>query len=368
MINKERMIKTFMEYVRIDSETKNEKEIGKRIIRDLQDLGFETYVDNAGEDLSSNGNNVYCFIEGTNNKEPMLFSAHMDTVTPGIGIEPYIDGEYIKSKGNTILGGDDKSGVVAIIEALKVIKENNLPHRPLEIVFSICEEGGVNGVKHVEFSKLKSKTGVVLDSGGGPNHIITEAPGQTKIYAQVIGKTAHAGANPENGVSAIITAAEAISNMKLLRIDEETTANIGTFKAEGATNIVSPLTEIVAEARSRSNEKLKEQTEHMVKCLKDSCEKHGAKLEYEIENTYYSYKFDYEDEHIKSISNICEDLGLEVTKAPSGGGSDANVYNLNGIKAVVIGCGMEQGHTTDERLNIEDFQNASKVILKLMTE
>lgn len=367
MINKERMLETFMEYVKIDSETGNEKAIGERLIKDLQGLGFETYTDNAGKALNSNGNNVYCFIPGTNEKEPMLFSAHMDTVTPGNGVEPFIDGEYIKSKGDTILGGDDKSGVVAIIEALRIIKENNIPHRPIEIVFTICEEGGVNGVKHVEFLKLKSKTGVVLDSGGGPNHIIAEAPGQTKIYAKVIGKASHAGANPEKGVSAIIAAAEAVSNMKLLRIDQETTANIGTFKAEGATNIVSPLAEIIAEARSRSNEKLKSQTEHMVQCLKDSCEKHGAKLEYIIENTYYSYQHDQEDEHIQLISTICENLGLEVTKLPSGGGSDANVYNLNGIKAVAIGCGMEQAHTTDEKLNIEDFFNASRVVLKLMT-
>lgn len=367
MINKERMLNTFMEYVKIDSETKNEKNIGERIIMDLQALGLEVYTDQAGKKLNSNGNNIYCYIPGKLDSEPMLFSAHMDTVSPGINIEPLIDGEYIKSKGETILGGDDKAGVVAILEAIQTIKENNISHRPIEIVFTICEEGGVNGVKEVELQRLKSKVGVVLDSGGSPSHIITEAPGQTRIFASVIGKAAHAGACPEAGISAIIAAADAVTNMNLLRVDSETTANIGTFKAEGATNIVSPLVEIVAEARSRSIDKLNKQTEHMIDCLKNSCNKYGATLEYKIENCYYSYILDSNDEHIETISNVCEDLGLEVVKLPSGGGSDANVFNLNGIKAVNIGAGMELAHTTNERLKIEDFENAAKVVLKLMT-
>src|SRR5699024_10799666 len=129
-----------------------------------------------------------------------------------------------------------------------------------------------------------------------------------------------------------------------------TTANIGTFNAEGPTNIVSPLVKIIAEARSRSIDKLNEQTEHMIECLKKSCEKYGARLDYEIENCYYSYKLDPEDNHIKTVSDVCQGLGLEVIKLPSGGGSDANVFNLNGIKAINIGAGMELAHTTDERL------------------
>lgn len=367
MINEDRLIKTFMEYVQIDSETKNEKEIGERIVKDLKNLGYEPFTDRAGEKINSKGNNVYCFIPGSNQSETILFSAHMDTVTPGNGIVPYIDGNYIKSKGNTILGGDDKSGITAIIEALRTVKENNLPHRPIEIVFTISEEGGLKGAKEVEFSKLKAKKAVILDSGGSPSHIITEAPGQTKISANIIGKPSHAGANPEEGISAIMVAAEAVTNMNLLRIDSETTANIGTFKAVGATNIVSPLVEMEAEVRSRSTEKLNAQTQQLVKCLQDACSKYGAKLEYNIEYCYLSYTFDHEDEHIKLIENVCEKLGLKVKKIPSGGGSDANIFNQKGIKAVNIGTGMELAHTTDEQLNIEDFINASKLVLEIMT-
>jgi len=367
MINKERLIETFMEYVKIDSETKNEKAISERIAKDLKGLGFNVYVDNAGEKAASNGNNVYCFLEGTKDLEPILFSAHMDTVTPGIGIEPYIDGEYIKSKGETILGGDDKSGVVAIIEALRVIKENNLPHGPIEVVFSICEEGGLLGAKYVEMDKFKSKQAVILDSGDGPNKIVIKAPGQNNIHAKVFGKPSHAGGNPENGISAIMVLAEAVINMKLLRIDEETTANIGTFKAVGVTNIVSPFAEFIAEARSRSSEKLKQQTDHMIECLENAAKKYGAKLECEVTKKYSSYKLDPNDELVEMAAKICEDMGMKVEKVASGGGSDANVYNNNGIKAINLGTGMDFAHTTDERLCIKDFVAVTKVVLEIMT-
>ena len=366
MINKQRLLEKFMEYVKIDSETKNEKAIGEKIMLDLNSLNLEAEFDNAGEKTGSNGNNIYCRIPGSNDSEPLLFSAHMDTVTPGIDIEPYIDGNYIKSKGDTILGGDDKSGIAAVLEALRVIKENNLNHRPIEIMFSIGEEGGLNGVKNFDFSKLKSSKAVVLDSGGSPGHIITSAPGQTRIYAKITGKASHAGSSPEDGISAIMVGADAIANMNLLRIDGETTANIGTFNAVGPTNIVSPAAEIVAEARSRSNDKLMAQTNHMVECLKESSSKYNAKLEYEIEECYHSYIIEDNDELVEMAADICTDLGINVEKIPSGGGSDANVYNKNVIKAINIGTGMDLPHTLEERLSIKDFTDAAKVVLEMM--
>ncbi len=368
MINKNRLLSTFMDYVQIDSETKNEKAMGQRILKDLENLGLKTCTDQAGKNLNSNMDNIYCYIPGNNDKETILFSAHMDTVTPGVGIVPYIDGDYVKSKGNTILGADDKAGIVAILEAIRAITENNLPHRPIEIVFSIGEEGGVNGAKQVEFSKLTAKKGIVLDSGGSPGKIVISAPGQNRINARIIGKTSHAGGCPEEGISAVMVAAQAVSNMRLLRVDNETTANIGTFKAVGPTNIVSPLVEIEAEARSRKSDKLEFQTNHMIECLTQSCHKYGASLEYTLEQCYEAYAFDHNDEYVNMFADVCTSLGLEVMKIPSGGGSDANIYNKKGIKTIVIGCGMELVHTVNERLNINDFENAAKVVLELMTK
>lgn len=368
MINKERLLSTFMEYVQINSESKNEKDMTDRLLKDLRSLGYEAYVDEAGKAIGSTGSNVYCYIPGTLNEEPILFSAHMDTVSPGIGIEPIVEDGYIKSRGNTILGGDNKAGITAVMEALKTIKENNIPHRPIEIVFSICEEVGLLGAKNLDFKKLKSKKAIILDSGGNAGKIIVQAPGQAKLKAKIIGKAAHAGNSPEDGISAIMVGAEAVANMKLLRIDHETTANIGTFKAEGATNIVSPELTFVAEARSLNNEKLNNQISHMVLCLLDSCQKYGAKLEYDVEVSYYSYTLDEDNELVKLVEDKCDNLGLKVVKMPSGGGSDANIYNSNGITAVNLGNGTELVHTLDERLNINEFENITSLVLEIMTK
>ena len=212
MINKERLLSTFVDYVQIDSESKNEKAMSERLVKDLSSLGFEAYADESGKAAGSNGNNVYCYIPGTLDLEPILFSAHMDTVTPGIGIEPIIEDGYVKSKGNTILGGDNKAGICAVMEALKTIKEHDLPHRPMEIVFSISEEVGLLGAKNLDYNNLKSKKAIILDSGGNAGKIIVQAPGQAKIYAKIFGKAAHAGNSPESGISAIMVGAEAVSN------------------------------------------------------------------------------------------------------------------------------------------------------------
>ncbi len=366
MINKERLLSTFMEYTRISSESMNEGDMTKRLIQDLKDLGFSPYEDDAGEKIGSNGNNVYCYIPGILEKESLLFSAHMDTVKPGLGIVPIIEDGYLKSKGDTILGGDNKAGVTAIIEALRTIKERKIPHRPIELVITICEEEGLLGAKNLDFSKIQSKKAVVLDTGGNVGKIVIQAPGQAQINAKIIGKAAHAGNAPETGISAIMVGAEAISNMKLLRIDEETTANIGTFIADGATNIVSPEVVIEAEARSLNSHKLDAQVEHMVNSLLNAAEKFGAKVEYDLEFSYNSFKLDDKNELVLEIEDACKTLGYPVSKVAVGGGSDANIYNHNGILAVNLGNGTEKVHTTDERLNIEEFEKIATLVYELM--
>lgn len=367
MINKERLLSTFMDYVGISSESMNEGEMSKRLVKDLLSLGYDAYEDKAGEKVGSTGNNIYSFIPGEIDKEPLIFSAHMDTVKPGIGIIPVIEDGYVKSQGDTILGGDNKAGVTAIIECLRTIKEKNLPHRPIELVITIGEESGLLGAKSLDFSNIKSKKAIVLDTGGNVGKIVVQAPGQAQINARIVGKAAHAGNAPEQGISAIMVGAEAIKNMRLLRIDEETTANIGTFKAEGATNIVSPEAIIKAEARSLKREKLDAQVDHMVKCIEEAAEKYGAKAECEVEVSYYSFKIDKDNEIIHEVENACNKLGYPVSKVSAGGGSDANIYNAKGIVAVNLGNGTELVHTRDERLNIEEFEKLTRLVFELMT-
>ena len=367
MIDEKRLLGAFLEYVQIDSETLDEGKMAERLEQDLKALGAEVWTDDAGEAIGSNGHNVYARLRGDADLPPMLFSAHMDTVKPGNGVKPVVDGGMIRSSGDTILGSDDKSGVAGIVEAMRAVAEDKTPHRTVEAFFSICEEGGLRGVKGADLSRFESKRAVVLDSNGDCGKIVTSAPGQIKLNATVIGRSAHAGVAPEKGISAIQVAASGIAAMKLLRIDEETTANIGTLVSDYATNIVPERARIVGEARSLDIGKLKAQGEHMQKCLQEACDKFGATLECEVETAYLSYNLPNDDELVREVLDACERIGIPGFTTATGGGSDANVMNRAGIDAVVLGTGMDKVHTTAEQITVENLRNTARLCLALMT-
>ena len=367
MINKERLLATFLDYVRIDSESGNEAAFAARVAEDLKAIGCEISFDDSQAKTGSNTGNLFATLPGSVEGEPLLFSAHMDTVVPGVGIEPVVEDGVIRSKGDTVLGGDDKSGIVAVVEALRTIVEQNLPHPTLQAVFTVCEEGGLRGSKALDYSKLAGSKVIVLDSGGDAGTIVTSAPGQYKLTAAVIGRRAHAGVAPEEGISAIQVMAEAIANMKLLRIDEETTANIGSIRSEFATNIVPERAELRAEARSRNNEKLEAQVSHMVNCLKAACEKYGAQLELDVTKAYCACSLTGEDPFVREVMAACERVGMKPVLAASGGGSDANNFGGRGIKAVNLSTGMSKVHTTGEEIAVADLEATAALVLSIIT-
>lgn len=368
MISKERVLRTFLEYVRIDSETHHEKAITERLVADLRALGLEVYTDQVGKvpEVDSDGANIYCFLEGEPGSDPILFSSHMDTVTPGKGIAPYVEKGYVKTRGDTVLGADDKSGVAAIMEALRSLIESGVPHRPVEVIFTIREEGGLMGSANLEYDRVRSKYGVVLDASNDIGKIVTSAPGQIRLYADIYGKRSHAGSDPEKGVSAIQAAAVAVSRMKLQRVDEETTANIGTLSCIGATNVVQDHASFAAEARSRNQEKLEAQQDHMVQCLKDACEEYGARLEYHTEQSYHSYSFPDDHPLVQLLMEKCRAIGVEPWTTYTGGGTDGNNFNHHGIETVVLACGMELEHTTEERIRIQNLEDAARLVFNIM--
>ncbi|MGH9903269.1 MAG: M20/M25/M40 family metallo-hydrolase, partial [Pyrinomonadaceae bacterium] len=268
MINQERIKNLLLELVRIDSVSRREREVAERVRAYCEELGAEVEIDDAGEKVGGNTGNVIARFRGTiPDAEPIMMSAHMDTVVPGEGVKPVVEGDIIRSDGTTVLGGDDKSGIAVILETIRCLKEQNIPHTDIEAVFSICEEVGLLGAKHVDVSRLRSKYGLVFDSDD-PGFLFTKGPSADHMEFKIHGLESHAGVAPESGISAIRIAAEAIAGMKLGRIDEETTANIGVIEGGKATNIVTNLVTVRGEARSLSDEKLEAQTLHMLKCFR----------------------------------------------------------------------------------------------------
>jgi len=367
MVNEKRLIESFMELVKIDSISREERNLTDFLIEKLEDLGLEVIVDQAGEKVKSNSGNIIARLKGNIKKAtPIMFSAHMDTVVPGKNIIPICDGEKIVSSGKTILGGDDKAAIAALLEALHIIKENNISSGGIEIVFSICEEIGLKGAKNLDISELKSQMGFVLDAGGRVGKINIAAPSQNSLEIIIHGKSAHAGANPEEGINAIQVAGFALSRMKLGRIDEETTANIGVISGGNATNIVPDKVILKGEVRSRNEEKLEKYTENLKKIIEGTTQEFKAKTEIKINKEYYRYNLSSEDQVVKIAIKAAKDIGLQPELCPSGGGSDANIFNKKGIPSVVLAVGMEKVHTLEEYILIRELKNTVEHILSII--
>lgn len=366
-VNEQRLLESFLEYVQIDSETGTEQAMAQRLEQELRALGCSVTYDDAGEKAGCSVGNLYAVLPGDESLEPILLSAHMDTVKPGLGIKPIVENGVIHTDGSTILGSDDKSGVAAIMETLRVLQEERLPHPKLEIVFSICEEGGVLGSANMDYDRLTAKKAVVLDSSGVPGKMILAAPGQYKLNVEIHGRASHAGVSPENGISAIQVAADAIGAMKLLRIDEETTANIGAIHAQFSTNIVPDLLTMSGEARSRSNDKLEAQAQHMLNCIQASCEKFGASYTGGLTLTYPGYHISEDHPFVSQVKDACVKAGLTPVLGASGGGSDANHMNHHGITAIPLATGMTKVHSVEEFILVEHLIQTAQLVLTLVT-
>ena len=379
MIEKERMTEHVMDLIRIDSLSKQEKEVALKLEADMNALGAECYYDDAGEKVNGNVGNLIVRLEGNKQDAPPFFlSAHMDTVGPGEGIQPRIEDGIMRSDGTTILGSDDKSGVSVITEVIRALKENEIPHGDIEIAFTICEEIGLLGAKHIDISKFSAKQGIVLDSST-PSRLVLKCPSADKLEFRVHGLEAHAGLCPENGISAIEIASEAIAKMKLGRIDELTTANIGIVQGGRATNIVPNLVRVVGEARSHNEETLKNQVNHMRKCFHDAVAERQvtieddlsvegqtftARLEEYIERSYDRMEVGGDSQTASLVDRAVANLDHTIVHHTSGGGCDANYFNKMGIECVNLGTGMYELHTVNEYLVLEEFFRCADIVLE----
>jgi tripeptide aminopeptidase len=287
----------------------------------------------------------------------------MDTVEPGTGVKPVVEDDVIRSDGTTVLGGDDKSGVAIVCETVRAARDAKLRHPPIDVVFTICEEVGLLGAKHLDVARLRARRGLVFDSDA-VGCAFTRAPGANHLEIVVRGKAAHAGMAPERGTSAIQVAAEAIAAMRLGRLDAETTANLGIISGGRAVNIVPDEVRIRGEARSHDPERLAAQTEHMRRCFADAAARHpGATAEITVHRQYEPMAVPDDAPIMRLVVAAAKRVGRTVEPAGMGGGCDANVLNRRGFEVVNLGTGMHDIHTTGEWLRVSDMVAAAEVTL-----
>jgi tripeptide aminopeptidase len=375
LINQERLKNLLIELIKIDSLSRKEYAVAMRLKREMEELGATVFIDDAGEKVGGNVGNLIAHFPGdVADTKPLLLSAHMDTVVPGEGIVPVLDGDILRTDGRTVLGGDDKSGVAIICEVLRVVKENRLRYSAIDVVFTICEEAGLIGAKCLDVKNLRARTGLVLDSDS-VGFLFTKAPAANRMEFRVHGLEAHAGACPEKGINAIKVAAEGIAQMRLGRIDHETTANIGLVEGGMAVNIVPNQVILRGEARSHSEEKLNRQTEHMQQCLEDAAarhvlaldgKRHTASIEAKIERDYDRMDVPESAPIVKLVHAAAKSLNLEVKTLATGLGCDANVLNQKGLVVANLSTGMREIHTVNEWLDLKDLYLSAQIVLEVV--
>jgi len=362
------VISYFMQLIRIDSESLNERAMIDTLKQDLQALGANVDEDDCHNKTGGNAGNLFAYLPGTIDKAPILLCAHVDTVKPGNGIKAAIENGVIRTDGTTILGSDDKSGIAEIMVALKHIKDSGKAHAPIEILFTVSEEIGLLGAKHFDKSRLKAAFGYALDAHR-VGELVIGAPSQNSFKMIIHGKEAHAGVEPEKGLNAIRIASEAIAAMPLGRIDFETTCNIGKIQGGEATNIVPNKVSIQGEARSHNPAKLERVSSDIRHAFESTVARYseqGAKLEFICKNEYKSFSVKKDAPVVELAAKALRKLNIPVQTVVGGGGSDANIISAGGLPIIITGTGMDKVHTVQENIHTDQLIKGTAFIEELV--
>lgn len=368
MINEHRLINTFMEMLLINSPSKMEKELAAYITAYLRNIGLEVREDQAGTMIGGNCGNLFCFVPATDvSLQPLLFCAHLDTIRPTEGISILNDGEFISTDGTTILGADDKAGIAVILELITVVKDFNISHGGLEIVFTVAEETGLEGAKLLDYGAFRSKLGFVLDSGDKVGSYVVWAPSEVDLEITVQGKPAHASIEPEKGINAIHCAAKALANLPMGKIDENTTFNIGIISGGTMTNIIPERVMLKGEIRSLHKQQIIEMSQKIESAFAQVDREMGAKTRLVSNEAYAGFDLRSADYLHEQLVLAGKKIGLEVYPVQRGGGSDANIFNAHGICVTNLGLGMQNEHNGSERVSKKDLIKAAHFACALLT-
>lgn len=367
MINSDRILNEFLKMAIIESPTRDERKMADTLKVELEQLGFSVTEDDAGKAIGGNTGNLFAVRKGGIPGDPLLLCAHMDTVKPVTGKYALVEGDTIRSGGDTVLGADDLAGVVEILEAVRSVDEDAKPCRDLEILFTVSEEFFLKGAENFDASKCRAKEAYILDVDGDIGTAVLAAPTGIRFIANVKGKSAHAAIAPEEGINAIAIAAKAISDMRLGRIDRETTASIGIIKGGEQGNIVPDSCFVEGETRSLSSEKATTQCRHMQECFENAAVELGGSVSFEITKVYDAYGVSEDSAVVRRFKNACKTVGIEPKLTSSTGGSDNSVLSQKGLQGIVVACGMHEIHSVNEYTKLSELTAMAKVVEQMIT-
>jgi len=364
------LLPLFLELTAIASPPGAERPVADRVIDYLRELGLEPSEDDAGARIDASAGNVLAAVEPTasDGGTPLFLCAHLDTVPPDGPIEPVVEDGVVRNDGGTILGADNKAAVVAMLEAVRRCIEERRPHAGIELLFTPKEEVGLMGAGAFNADRLRARVGYVYDQAAPIGDVILGAPHARAMEVRFRGRAAHSGMYPEEGRSAIVAAARAITDLRLGRVDEETTANVGTITGGTAGNIIPEECTLLAEGRSHDERKLADLVQEMLDSFAFAATLAECEVETHLKKTYRGYRFRPDDLPVALARKALQRCGFEPRLGLSGGGADANVFNERGLGCVNLANGMLDIHTPAERISVSDLESMVEVTLALFDE
>ncbi len=366
MIKTDRLLPLFEKLISMDSPSFQERRIGDFVKKQLFQLGISVSEDAAAEKIGGSCGNLHAYLPGSLDLPPLLFCAHLDTVEPSRGkrIKTEKDGR-ITSAGETILGADDCAGIVSILEALRALKDTDLPHRPIELLFTVAEEPYCSGAKALDFSEIHSKEAYIFDLSGPVGDAAYQAPAILSFTAAFIGRCAHAGFSPESGIHAICAAACAIDAIPCGRIGSAT-LNFGTVTGGIADNIVPDSCILTGEIRSYSDREALQLLSDITQKMHTAADRYGAKVKIEHTLNLSAYRIDPESNTAKRFIAACGSQGLTARLCQTFGGSDNNILTQHGISGLVVATAMNLCHSCEEYTTATELEHSAKLALALM--
>jgi tripeptide aminopeptidase len=361
--NRERLVETFLRLAAIDSPSLHEGALAAAVCSELEDLGWRVTDDGSGPDV---GNLIARWPGTSRSAEPLFFCSHLDVVEPCHSVRPRVRDGVIESDGTTVLGADAKAGVAALLECARVLRETECT-QPVELVFTWGEEVGHLGAKRFDCATLRARSGFVLDALLPVGAIVVGAPGYDAFTIRIQGRAAHAGVEPERGISAIAVAARAIDRLSWGRLDEVTTANIGTIVGGSVRNAVPEQVQLVGEVRSLDPQRLEARVTAIREGFATAADEFGAHAEIDFEHVYRGYRLEETAACVDRARRAFAVSGEHAHTATTGGGSDANEFNAAGLECCVLGIGAEACHSVRERVAVRELERLADWVLSIIS-
>jgi len=365
--SRQRLTELFLMLARIPSPSHNERAVADAVVSILAPLGVKVHEDDAGRTTGGDTGNLWCCVRGEGAAPHLALGAHLDTVMPTGPIEPVLgDDGLFRNAAGTILGGDDKAAIAALLHATELLAGSGEPFPSYELFFTVSEEIGLVGVKHLSASALSSPLAAVLDASGPVGGIVVKAPSMQNLRATFRGQAAHAGVEPERGRSAIQAAGRAVAAMQLGRLDRDTSANIGVISGGVATNIVPDHCLIEGECRGHDEERLAQVAAGMVDAIQEAAAQTGVDVDVSLVHEFRAFSLTGRSPVVRLAKAAVTALGLEPRILTAGGGSDANVLNARGLPTINLDAGMMRVHSPDEFIALDELEKLCALVLQLI--